>query len=149
MLSGIFFLCRVFFCLAHQRTSQVLHSRSNLQTLFQNVSLPSDNHTRKILDEIKSNHFDSIFFNIVSDLRLIDALKPFKQFSNNFSITLDKSEYFNYHKIYCRNCSIKRYFDREIEYFYNFLRIFVATPSENTDLPLTSKFMTSQYRDKK
>jgi hypothetical protein len=113
--------------LAHQRTLEGLHGRSNLQTLFHNVQIPTDNHIRKMLDGVPTDHFDPVFFHIVSDLQSSDIFKEFKVLDDNVLIALDGSEYFSSYKIKCPNCSTRAHRNGETEYLHSFLGAVLAT----------------------
>ncbi len=140
---SVFFMQSPSF-LAHQRTLEGLHGRSNLQTLFNNIQIPTDNHIRKMLDGVPTDHFDPAFFHIVSDLQSSDMLKEFKVLDDNVLIALDGSEYFNSYKIKCPNCSTRKHRNGETEYFHSFLGAVLVGPGQSVALPLPPEFVPPQ-----
>ncbi len=145
---SVFFMQSPSF-LSHQRTLESLHGRSNLQTLFHNVQIPTDNHIRKMLDGVPTAHFDPVFFHIASDLQSNDMLKEFKVLNDNVLIALDGSEYFSSYKIKCPNCSARKHGNGETEYFHSFLGAVLVSPSQSVALPLPPEFVSPQDGAKK
>ncbi len=140
---SIFFMQSPSF-LAHQRALAEHKRRSNLETLFKNVQVPSDNHIRQTLDGVPAEHFDQVFFDLVSDIKKDKRFEVFQPLKGRVLIALDGSEYFNSYKIQCRQCSTRKHRNGEVEYFHSLLGATIVTPGQNTALPLPPEFISPQ-----
>ena len=140
---SVFFMQSPSF-LAHQQALSARQGRSNLQTLFQNVQIPSDNHIREMLDGIPMDHFDSVFFQIISDLRFHKSLEHFQSLAGHILIALDGSEYFSSYQISCPKCSTRKHRNGEIEYFHSLLGAVIVAPGQSMALPLPPEFISPQ-----
>ena len=145
---SVFFMQSPSF-LAHQRTLEGLHGRSNLQTLFHNLQIPTDNHIRKMLDGVPPEHFAPTFFHIALDLQSNDILKEFKVLDDRILVALDGSEYFSSYKVHCPNCSKRDHRNGETEYFHSFLGAVIVGPGQAVALPLSPEFVSPQDGSKK
>jgi len=145
---SVFFMQSPSF-LAHQRGLSERQGRSNLQTLFHNVQIPSDNQIRQMLDGIPVGHFDPVFFHIISDICSYKSFERFRVLDGRALIALDGSEYFNSYKISCPNCSTRKHGNGEVEYFHQLLGAAIVTPGQNLALPLPAEFISPQDGAKK
>lgn len=78
-----------------------------------------NNHIRQMLNRISTNDFNLIFFNIISKLYLMDALKPFKQFGDSFLMLWLGLSILNPIK-YIIEITLPKISGKRIEYFYKF-----------------------------
>lgn len=140
---SVFFMQSPSF-LSHQRSLSERKGRSNLETLFKNVQIPSDNQIRQMLDGVPASHFDPVFFRILSDIQSQDDFKHFKVLDGRVLIALDGSEYFSSYKINCPNCSTRKHRTGEVEYFHRLLAATIVAPGQNMALPLPPEFMSPQ-----
>ena len=140
---SIFFMQSPSF-LAHQRALAEHKGRSNMETLFKNVQVPSDNHIRQTLDGVPPEHFDQLFFTIVSDLKKDKNFALFQPLAGRVLIALDGSEYFSSYKIKCTQCSSRKHGNGEVEYFHRLLGASIVSPGQNTALPLPPEFISPQ-----
>jgi hypothetical protein len=145
---SVFFMQSPSF-LAHQRTLEKGRGRSNAQTLFGMGVIPSDNHIRQMLDGAPTDHFDTVFTNIVKDLDASGGLKPFRRLDGRVLIALDGSEHFCSRKIRCPHCSTRKRSDGETEYFHSFVGATLVAPGHATVVPLPPEFVRPQDGAKK
>jgi hypothetical protein len=135
--------------LAHQRTLAENCGRSNAETLFGMTTMPCDNHIRQMLDGAATDHFDSVFANIVKDLDESGGLTRFRRLDGRILIALDGSEHFCSRKLNCPHCSTRKRSDGEIEYFHSFVSATLVAPGHTTVLPLPPEFVRPQDGAKK
>jgi hypothetical protein len=140
---SIFFMQSPSF-LAHQRALAEHKGRSNLETLFKNVHVPSDNHIRQTLDGVPPEHFEELFFSIISKLKEDKRFAVFQPLNGRVLIALDGSEYFSSYKIKCSKCSTRKHGNGEVEYFHRLLGAAIVTVGQNTALPLPPEFISPQ-----
>lgn len=140
---SVFFMQSPSF-LSHQRSLLERQGRSNLETLFHNVQIPSDNHIRQMLDGVPTSHFDSVFFNILSDIRSHKGFDQFQVIDGRVLIALDGSEYFSSYKISCPKCSTRKHRNGEVEYLHRLLGAALVAPGQNIALPLPPEFISPQ-----
>lgn len=145
---SVFFMQSPSF-LAHQRALSERKGRSNLQTLFHNVQVPSDNHIRDMLDGIPTEHFDQVFFQILSDIRPHKNFEHFQAIDGRVLVALDGSEYFSSYKLDCPNCSSRQHGNGKIEHFHRLLGAVIVSPGQNIALPLPPEFISPQDGAKK
>ena len=145
---SVFFMQSPSF-LAHQRTLAENCGRSNAETLFGMTTIPCDNHIRQMLDGAATDHFDSVFANIVKDLDESGGLTRFRRLDGRILIALDGSEHFCSRKLNCPHCSTRKRSDGEIEYFHSFVSATLVAPGHTTVLPLPPEFVRPQDGAKK
>jgi hypothetical protein len=145
---SVFFMQSPSF-LAHQRTLAENCGRSNAETLFGMTTMPCDNHIRQMLDGAATDHFDSVFANIVKDLDESGGLTRFRRLDGRILIALDGSEHFCSRKLNCPHCSTRKRSDGEIEYFHSFVSATLVAPGHTTVLPLPPEFVRPQDGAKK
>jgi len=93
--------------LAYQRSMELNKGQSNAQSLFGVHQIPTDNHIRDLLDEVKPALVFPVFDKIFRVLEEGKHLAKFRSFKNNLLIALDGTEYFCSKTIHCSQCSSK------------------------------------------
>jgi len=107
--------------------------------------LPSDNHCRKILDEISPEHFYGFFWETVDFLQQNFQFENLMAYRKRILIALDGSQYFNSYKIFCVNCSTKNHKKGGIEYYHSLLAATIVLPGKNDlAIPLPPEFIIPQ-----
>lgn len=145
---SLFFMQHPSF-LEFQRTLHQNVGQDNTQTLFGMEKIPSDNHIRNILDGVKPDHFDDMFFLILEDLQNSRAHVTGNCLDGHTLIAMDGSEYFCSKKISCPSCSKRLRSDGNTEYFHAFLSGTVVCPGSPHVFCLPPEFITPQDGDKK
>ncbi len=138
---SIFFMGSPSF-LAHQRTLEEGHGRSNCETLFGISAIPSDNYIRLMLDGAAPAAFDRLFFQAIE---AAGPLTPFQCLGGRTLIALDGTEHFCSRKIKCKRCSTRRRSDGGMEYFHAFLGASMVAPGHKQVLPLPPEFIAPRH----
>jgi hypothetical protein len=127
--------------LSHQRTLEEGHGRSNCQTLFGMIAIPTDAYIRLMLDGVPPSAFDPLFFKTIATE---GALTPFRCLGGRGLIALDGTEHFCSRNIHCACCSTRKRSDGGTEYFHAFLGASIVAPGHKQVLPLPPEFIASQ-----
>lgn len=102
-----------------------------------------------MLDGISTDHFDSVFFKVISDIRSHQSFERFKVIDGRVLIALDGSKYFNSYKISGPNCSTRKHKNGQVKSFHQLLGAAMVTAGQNIALPLPAEFISSQDGAKK
>jgi hypothetical protein len=137
---SIFFMGSPSF-LGHQRVLAGRHGRSNCQTLFGMLKIPSDNYIRMMLDGATPAAFNGLF---IKAIEAAGPLTPFQCLGGRALIALDGTEHFCSRKIKCAQCSTRRRADGGTEYFHTFLGASLVAPGHTKVLPLPPEFIAPQ-----
>jgi hypothetical protein len=140
---SVFFMQNESF-LQHQRMLDDEHGDSNCRTLFGISDIPTDNHIRKMLDGVPSNHFDDVFAHNLDVMKKATALEPFHRLGGHLLVAIDGTEYFSSYEIHCNNCSHRDRSNGKTEYFHTVLGAMVVAPGHNKVIPLPPEFITPQ-----
>jgi hypothetical protein len=137
---SVFFMgCPSF--LSHQRALEDGHGRSNCQTLFGMIAIPTDAYIRLMLDGVPPSAFDPLFFKTIATE---GVLAPFRRLGERVLIALDGTEHFCSRNIHCARCSTRKRSDGGTEYFHAFLGASIVAPGHKQVLPLPPEFIASQ-----
>jgi Transposase DDE domain len=149
---SIFFMQSPSF-LAGQRILEETQGRSNAQSLFGLVTIPSDNQIRNLLDEISQEIFHPVFRYCVEGLKEADILDSFRMaeggtLMGNLVIALDGTGYYSSQKIHCDNCTIKKRekgTDKEKTYYeHSILTPVIVSPQTTEVIPLEPEYILPQ-----
>ncbi len=142
---SVFFLQSPSF-LAHQRalTEGPGRGRSNAHTLLGMTALPSDNHSRAMLDGAPPDHFDAVFATVLRDLDARGGLAAMRRLDGRMLIALDGSEHFCSRKLSCPHCSTRKRADGAVESFHSFVGVTPVAPGHKTVLPPPPEFVRPQ-----
>lgn len=143
MLVFLFFMQSPSF-LAHQRSFERTHKKSNAQTLFNIDKIPTDNQIRKILDTIPPETFYGTFREGFELLEKHDILKDFQVLGDRLLIPLDGTEFFSSYAIQCENCNHREVKKEEKLHFHGFVGASLCSPNLNFVIPLEPEFITPQ-----
>ena len=137
---SVFFMGSPSF-LGHQRALAEGHGRSNCQTLFGMIAIPTDAYIRQMLDGASPASFDPLFFQAVGT---DGVLALFQRLNGRVLIALDGTECFCSRKIHCPRCSTRKRSDGGTEYFHSFLGASIVAPGHQQVLPLPPEFIAPQ-----
>ena len=87
--------------LEHQRHMKSNQGKSNAQTLFGMIKIPTVPQIRNILDEIPATAIFGVFNQVYQSLRREGHLKPF-EYLGGLLVALDGTQYFDSHKLNCK-----------------------------------------------
>jgi len=130
--------------LSYQKTMAKTKGRSNAQSLFGVHQIPSDNHIRDLLDEVKPEEVFSVFSKILQDLEASQQLTRFRSFAGNLLMAMDGTEYFRSNKIHCPHCSSRKLRNGATEYFHAVVTPVIVCPTMTQVLPLAPEFVQPQ-----
>lgn len=133
--------------LEHQRMMQEGQGISNARTLFGIKDIPSDNHIRKLLDEVTSEYLYPVFTDCFNALYESGHLKKYRVAfgEDNFQLllALDGTWYFSSSKLHCSNCSTKTH-KSKTTYYHGMINPAVVAPGNNKVVALEPEFIVSQ-----
>jgi hypothetical protein len=141
---SVFFMQSPSF-LAHQRRLEHGHGRSNCESLFGTVKIPSDNHMRDMLDPAEPERLHPVFADTVAALECMPGgLATFRRVGNHVLIALDGTEYFCSKTIHCQHCSTRLRGKGGKEYFHAMLGATLVAPGHDKVVPLEPEFIVPQ-----
>lgn len=129
--------------LAHQRALLKQNGRSNLGSVFQMKSVPSDNHIRSLLDGVPAQHFEAAYMWLWQRLLATNKVARFQIMGQQLLVGVDGIQYFNSAKIHCEQCS-HRETDGHVHYSHRALTALVVHPEQPEVLPLAPEFLLPQ-----
>lgn len=154
---AVFFMQSPSF-LAQQQIMQEEQGRSNAQSLFALVNIPSDNQIRNILDPLPVSLFHPVFRYCVEGLTTAGILDSFRMqeggtLTGQFIIPLDATGYFSSTKLHCENCRIKikdRGTEKEMTYYeHSVITPVIVNPHTTDVIPLEAEYIIPQDGDAK
>jgi len=92
--------------LEHQRTINLLKGRSNVQSLFSNQKIPSDNQIRTLLDGVAPAALSQTWARMFHEMESIQLLDQYRDGEGRLLIAIDGTEYFCFQQIHYQNCLI-------------------------------------------
>jgi hypothetical protein len=129
--------------LAHQRALTRQKGRSNLESVFQMKSVPSDTHIRNLLDGVPVEQFEAAYDWLWQRLLAIDTVGPFRLMGRRLLVGVDGIQYFSSAKIHCEQCS-RQEVDGGVRYSHRALTALVVHPEQQEVLPLAPEFLLPQ-----
>jgi len=130
--------------LSYQKTMVETKGRSNAQSMFGVHQIPSDNHIRDLLDEVKPEKVFTVFSKILQELEAGSQLTRFRSFAGNLLMAMDGTEYFRSNKIHCPHCSSRKLRNGTTEYFHAVVTPVIVCPTMTQVLPLAPEFVQPQ-----
>ncbi len=130
--------------LSYQRTMAETKGRSNAQSLFGVHQIPSDNHIRDLLDEVKPEEVCPVFTKILQELEASQQMTRFRSFAGNLLMAMDGTEYFRSSQIHCPHCSSRKLRNGTTEYFHAVVTPVIVCPTMSQVLPLAPEFVQPQ-----
>lgn len=142
---SVFFMQSPSFLAHQQRLAQGPgHGRSNCETLFGMVKIPSDNHIRDMLDGVPPESFYPLFGAALDALDRGGGLAAFRRLGEHVLIAFDGTEYFRSAKLNCPCCSTRKRGSGKIEYFHAVVAATLVAPGHNWVVPLQPEFIVPQ-----
>ena len=114
---SVFFTQNASF-LEHQRYIKTVNGRSNAESMFGMVNIPSDNQIRNILDPVTTDKLISFYRETVNELDKGGILEPMRSFSHNLLVAIDGTEYHSSDKMHCDKCNKRKMKNGEINYYH-------------------------------
>lgn len=130
--------------LAAQRELHEKHGRSNIGTLFQAHSVPSDPQIRNLLDPLRPEDFEPDFDWLLQTLEAAGQLERFRAYAGSLLVALDGVTYFSSDKISCGQCSHLTNAKGQVSYFHSVITAVIVQPGRPEVLPLTPEFIQPQ-----
>jgi len=132
--------------LAHQRhlADGHGHGRSNCQTLFGMIEIPSDNHVRDMLDPVEPECFYAHFPRALDVLEAGGGVTAFRRLGHHVLIAFDGTEYYRSTKLHCACCSTRKRSGGATEYFHTLVAATLVAPGHNRVVPLEPEFVVPQ-----
>ena len=113
---SVFFMQSPSF-LEHQRTLQETQGKNNAQTLFGVYQIPTDNHTRTLLDGVEPTAVYPMFASLFQGLHQGGVIDRYRALRNTLLLALDGTRYFSSQKIHCACCSTQSHANGQVTYF--------------------------------
>ena len=133
--------------LAYQTSMQETQGQNNADSLFGINEILSDNHIRKLLDEVHPSYIFPLFNYIFDGLNACGYLDEFRSFNNNLLIALDGTQYYSSssNNIHCDGCSQRHHKkDGSITYSHSAVLAALVKPGSNKAISLTPEYITPQ-----
>ncbi len=130
--------------LEHQEEMKRKKGRSNAESLFGMVNIPSDNHIRSLLDPVLPKLIAPMYRIIYQGLERTGILEPFRSYANSLLIAMDGTEYFSSKKIHCPNCSHRELVNEKTNYFHSVLTPVIVQAGNENVISLEPEFITPQ-----
>jgi len=138
--------------LSHQKLMQQRFGLSNARTLFGMRHIPSDNHTRSLLDEVNPTLLSSVFTHCLKALKRSGDLDTYcvtlGKNKDDLLIALDGTTYFSSSTINCDNCSTKVK-EGKTQYYHSMVTPTIVKPGNNKVISLAPEFIRPQDGDTK
>nr|WP_232432108.1 ISNCY family transposase [Chamaesiphon minutus] len=129
--------------LEHQRHMNSNQGKSNAQTLFGMIKIPTVPQIRNILDEISATALFGVFNHVYQSLRREGHLKPF-EYLGGLLVALDGTQYFDSHKLNCKCCSSRTHKNGTVTYFHSAILPVIVAPGQSQVISLAPEFITPQ-----
>lgn len=129
--------------LGHQRALLKLKGRSNLESVFQVQSVPSDNHIRSQLDGVPVQHFEAAYDWLWQRLLAAKKVASFQIMGTRLLVGVDGIQFFSSAKVHCEQCSHQEK-EGHLHYSHRALTALVVHPEQHEVLPLAPEFLLPQ-----
>ena len=139
---SVFFMQSESF-LEHQRHLESDRGKSNTQTLFGMIKIPTVPQIRNIVDGVPAAALSSVFNCVYQALRRDGHLKPF-EYLGGLLIALDGTQYFDAHKLNCKCCSSRNHKNGTVTYFHSAILPVIVAPGQSQVISLAPEFITPQ-----
>jgi hypothetical protein len=139
---SVFFMQSESF-LEHQRHMESHQGKSNAQTLFGMIKIPSVPQIRNILDAIPAIGLLRVFHWVYQALQQSGQLKPF-EWLGGLLIALDGTEYFSSQKLHCESCSSRVHQNGKVTYSHGAILPAIVAPGQSQVISLAPEFITPQ-----
>lgn len=100
----------------HQEELKRIKGRSNAESLFEMMNVPTDNHIRTVLEPVLPK---ALYRRIFQRLEQTGLLEQMQSHAQGLLIAIDGTEYFSSQKIHCPNCSHRELANGKTHYFHS------------------------------
>jgi hypothetical protein len=140
---SVFFIqCASF--LEHQEEVKRTKGRSNVESLFEMLNIPSDNQMRRLLDPVLPKLLAPLYRMIFARLEQTGLLDRMRSHAKSLLIAIDGTEYFSSQKIDCPNCSHRELANGKTNYFHSVLTPVIVQAGNENVISLEPEFITPQ-----
>jgi len=139
---SLFFMQSASF-LEYQRHMESNQGKSNAQTLFGMIKIPTAEQMRNILDGIPATALSPVFNWAYQGMRQEGHLKSF-EYLGGLLIALDGTQYFDSQKLHCKCCSSRTHKNGTVTYFHSAILPVIVAPGQSHVISLAPEFITSQ-----
>jgi hypothetical protein len=134
--------------LEFQRIIEEKTGTSNLHSLFGCNKIPTDNQTRKMLDDVDYTIFNDLYYNLIENYKSNKNFELFTVLKDRHLIAADGTGNYNSKKINCPNCSTKHHNKGKdnsyMEYYHTVLGAVICSPHTTEALALPPTFVSPQ-----
>jgi hypothetical protein len=121
-----------------QKSMKRRRKRNNVETLFGEVAIPSDNQIRTLLDGIEPGSLSDVFNNSVRIADTAGAIAPYRVLDGGVLLALDGLWYYSSEEIHCKHC-LHRSHEGTTMYYHSALAASIVRPGSNSVLPLMAE----------
>jgi len=132
-----------------QRNMELTKGKSNANSLFQMIDIPTDNHIRNLLDPVPPTNIFSCFSNINNNLYDSGYFESYRSINNTLLLPMDGTQFFSSDKINCKNCTVKELKNGKVNYSHTAITPVITATNANIVFPLEPEFITPQDGHKK
>jgi hypothetical protein len=140
--SVFFTQCASF--LEYQQEMKRSKGRSNAESLFEMVEIPSDSQIRVLLDPVDPENVRGIFRDVYNGLERGKVLAGMRSHGNSLLVALDGTEYFSSQKVHCEKCSQRELRNGKLNYFHSVLTPVIVQAGNEHVVALEPEFITPQ-----
>lgn len=136
--------------LEHQRSLQRRKGKSNASNVFGLEKIPTDTHTRTLLDGVNAECLGVVYRHFINTLVDQEELKYQVGYeeSQYYLLAMDGTEYFSSEKISCQHCT-KTERNGKIRYSHSMIPPVLVHPEQQEVLSLEPEFIRPQDGDEK
>jgi hypothetical protein len=135
--------------LEYQQDMKRQKGRSNAESLFEMMEIPSDSQIRVLLDPVEPGYVKSIFRDVYKGLEQGKVLEGMRSHGNSLLVAIDGTEYFSSQKIHCEKCSQRELRNGKINYFHSVLTPVIVQAGNEHVIALEPEFITPQDGNEK
>ena len=140
---SVFFMQSPSF-LEFQRTMQKTQGKNNAQTLFGVFKIPTDNHTRSLLDAVEPEAVYPLFDFVFDGLQRSGLIDSFRMGDHRLLLALDGTQYFSSAKLHGPCCSCKTHSNGKVSYSHTVVTPVLVKPGSDKVISLVPEFIRPQ-----
>jgi len=135
--------------LEYQQEMKRNKGRSNAESLFEMMEIPSDSQIRVLLDPVEPGYVRNIFRDVYKGLEQAKVIEGMRSHGNSLLIAIDGTEYFSSQKIHCEKCSQRELRNGKMNYFHSVLTPVIVQAGNEHIIALEPEFITPQDGNEK
>ena len=133
--------------LQFQKDMDEKEGKSNAQSFFGLKNIPSDNHIRDILDNVKAEVLEPMYERQLKYLKKAKILESY-QYMGYYPVALDGTQYHSSKKICCEKC-LQRVYEEKTHYLHQVVTPTIVSPFKSEVLPLMPEFIRNEDGEEK